>query len=452
MTGRPWYDLPPPTGPDRPEAPADEPNGAAPWAPLPWPASLPDPSIGAQDWERIRLGRLERRRRRHRRQSLLLTSVALVSAGGLMAVRAGRPWVARRLDRPPAVVAPPGRPTVVTALSLEDLPIKPSPRPVPPDAQPMPVIGLLRQLTLDACCAGAWWAPDGQSLRFIDRPPDSPQAAIYAQPIWPPGSLPAVLHEVGGEGGDGRRYVARPQGAVSVVTDHQTGLEWPVDTGGNPVLVAPDGSGLVWFEAPGGREAVDSLNAFHAAGIDGGGGHAIGGLWGGRVLSYLPDSQSVLALGRTEREVAQYSLQRIRTADGSVTELARGPWLSDVALSPDGAWVAFMTSLDREHPEANGVWVAPTDPASGGPRRLEFAGAYRWRDAGRLILIPQLPGQTQNALIEVEAGTGASRLLYEPAQLAIRVANNDWSIAPGGRYLAFRSAADLSIWLVDLGP
>lgn len=379
--------------------------------------------------------------------------MAIVGAGLTIAARDGlatwRGALGRNVE--PVATSTPGQaPTPIAALALlpHDGDASIAPDLAPPGAGSWE--RRLRQLTTDACCAGSWWSPDSASLRYVDRPDGSPQAVIYNLPIWPPGALPEVLDSTSASVGGEPRYSARPEGQASVVTDATTGQEWTVDTGGNPSLVAPDGSAMVWYAAEGGRRDVDAYNAFHAASVDGSAARAIGGMWGGSILRFLPDSRQVLALGRESENSAVYSLRRVAVDDGTTEVIASGLWLSDVALSTEGSWVAYMISLDREHPAANGVWVAPTTQGRGEPVKLELPGAYRWRDDNRLVYIPQLPGAIGHALLQMDARQGSSTVLLDPNSLAIHVAGNDWSVSPDGRHLAFRAEEDRSLWLLEL--
>jgi len=308
-------------------------------------------------------------------------------------------------------------------------------------------LGAIRQLTFDGCCPGAWWAADGEALHFVDRPDG--RLGIYGVPLWPPGAPAQIVDtEVAARAG-GLRFRIRPAGGHSVVKDVETGLEWPLPTGGNPAHLAPDGSRVVWWESQGGRAQVDSLGRIFASGIDGQDPREIGGLWDAEVIGFLPGSTHALALGRPVRDDPTYLLVAIDTRSGAMREVARGLWLSDVILAPGGAWVVYMVSLDRQSPDANGVWVAPTDPAQGAPRKLDAFGAYRWRDGGRLLLVPMAPG-TAHAVWQYDAASGARTLLVDPAVVPIRIANNDWSVSPDGSKLAFVAEEDRNIWVVEL--
>lgn len=383
--------------------------------------------------------------------ALLVLLLALVGAGLAMAQEprawrlGGLPWAATRAPQATRHPGPPPSAVPVEALSAlaraqVDAPLAWNQR--------------LRQLTFEPCCAGAWWAADSASLYFIDRPEGQVEATLYRQPIWPPGALPEAADAALLPGGPGQedqpRFAARPEGEVSIVQDLSSGSEWQLPTGGNPTLVAPDGSHAAWYTGNGGRAEVDGFNRFTIARIDGSEQRELGGLWGGSLVRFLADSRHLLALGRPVADQARYVLQRIDVSTGEVATVAEGMWLSEVALSPGGLWVAYLVSLDRAAPGANGVWVAPTEPGLAAPRKLELHGAYRWRDDQRLLYVPQLPGAAGHALLEFDVRQGASRVLVDPEHLALRIADNDWSVSPDGKRLAFRSEDDRTLWLLDL--
>lgn len=376
---------------------------------------------------------------------LAIGGAALALAQEPRAWRLGREgWPFASTDRPLAThhPGPPPSPVALEALSRIA---------TPAEQGGLPLNQRLRQLTLEPCCAGSWWSADSGSLLYIDRPEGQAEASLFRLPIWPPGALPEPAGvDTPGAGGGQPRFAARPEGEVSVVQDLTTGSEWQLPTGGNPTLIAPDGSAAAWFTGNGGREEVDGFNRFVTAKLDGTEQRELGGLWGGSLVRFLPDGRHLLALGRPQAGRARYELQRIDLSTGTVGTLAAGMWLSEVALSPSGAWVAYLVSLDREDPAANGVWVAPTEPGSLAPRRLELHGAYRWRDDNRLVFVPQLPGAVGHAILEYDALGGRSRVLVDPARLPLRIADNDWSVSPDGKRLAFRAEEDRTLWLLDL--
>lgn len=391
-----------------------------------------------------------------RRRPVGTTRIALggllVAAGAAMMLvpdgdrGSAGPEGAATLDRPPGYVVPTA--TAPATLRAEVLVSEPAAtvmlvadagRPVAP--------GLPRQLTTDSCCAGAWWVEDSSALCYIDRQMGAPLAGVYEVPLWPPGSRARAVDttltgEVAG------RYLIRPSGGDSEVEDLESGERWTLPTEGSPVIVSPDGGTVVWWTASGGEEYLTSLVRIFASAIDGSGVRELAGLWRANVMGFHPDSRRILIAGRPVRESAQYVLAMLDTSSGEMKQLARGSWLSDAVLSPSGDWVVYMVSLDKGDPSANGIWVVPS--AGGEARRLDFVGAYRWRDGDRLVLVPMTPGQAYHSVWELDVRNWQMRLLLDPAEVPLRIADNDWSISPDGYTMAFVSEDDRNIWIVDL--
>lgn len=407
-----------------------------------------------------------------RRTAFSLTVGAMCAAGGLLIVQHSRPdLVARWRDTAGrlaggaaatdlALVTPlstPGRADGTVAVAPA---ASPHPRPAPavsgrlsaaPASVNRPLFPLQpRQVVADGCCGGAWWSADSTALHYIDRPPGSAATAIYAAPVWPPGGVPSVLDTTVAVASGADRYVIRPAGDVSIVRDLTDGREWPLPTGGRPVRLTPDGSRAVWWDAWGGRADVDNLVRIYGADVHGADVRELVALFGATVPACMPDSPKCLVIGRPVKDQALFVLGQLDVVTGHMIELARGTFLADAALSPDGRWVAFTLSLNRERPERNGVFLAPTFiEAIGRIRKLDFEGAYRWRAPNRLVYVPMQPEAGMHVVWELDAEQGAPRRLIGP-EAQLRIANNDWSIAPDGATMAWLDERGRGLWAVDL--
>lgn len=356
------------------------------------------------------------------------------AAIGLAGVLGGAP---RPTMPPSAVVVPPTIPVLPAA-------------PAAPRLSRGTMPGAPRRLLAGGCCPGAWWSADSATVLYIDRPAGAPVTALYGVDAWPPGAQGRVVDREIGRVPGAMSLRVEPQGNVSVVRDSISGERWTLPTDGNPLLLSPDGARAVWWEATGGRADVDGLNRVWTAAARGGEPVELASLWGLRVVEFLPDSIHVLVLGRPFRERPLYSLLRLNTLDGDMVELARGEWLAEPLLSPDGRWVAYLTSLDRANPTRNGVWLAPTQTDSyGAARKLDVVGAYRWRTGSTLAYVPFGLDVEGQELWQLDADTGATRLLLA-ADLGIRIAGNDWSISPDGGSMAWLDERERDLWLVDL--
>ena len=76
--------------------------------------------------------------------------------------------------------------------------------------------------------------------------------------------------------------------------------------------------------------------------------------------------------------------------------------------------------------------------------------SYRWRDDGRLLVVPLDLTQAVHQLWEVQAATGEAYPLTDRASTPFKIANGDWSVSPDGQRIAFVSASDGNIWLLEL--
>lgn len=307
-----------------------------------------------------------------------------------------------------------------------------------------------RQLVSGGCCTGAWWSADGTHLLYVDRPADSPVAALWGIATWPPGGQPEVVDASAGFASGAARFTVRPAGDYSLVRNIETGEEWPLQTGASAVLLSPDGQRAVWWDASGGREDVDALINIHGSDALGRSPRLLTSLWGATVVAFLPDQRRVLAIGRPIDERPIYAAVTLDVDTGAMVEIANGLWLADALLSPDGHWIAYLTSLDRVHPERNGIWVAPLDGAGHDtPRKMDFVGAYRWRRDGQLLYVPMTAEEPTDSIWQYDATTGSSVRLVGP-EAGIRIAGNEWSASKDGDSVAWLDAADRNLWLIDL--
>ena len=85
------------------------------------------------------------------------------------------------------------------------------------------------------------------------------------------------------------------------------------------------------------------------------------------------------------------------------------------------------------------------------PQRLNFFGAYKWRDANRLLYIPLKLNALSHELWQLDVTTGQSELLIPAsADAPFRVANGDWDVADDGKHVVYVNARDRNLWVVGL--
>ncbi|MGH2523743.1 MAG: TolB family protein, partial [Anaerolineales bacterium] len=143
-------------------------------------------------------------------------------------------------------------------------------------------------------------------------------------------------------------------------------------------------------------------------------------------------------------------LAALTLSDGGLTPIAQSKRLRGGSISPGGGWVAYQVTFSGD-PAQDGLWVARSDGSAS--RKLEFFGAYRWRAEGRLLVIPlETTGGSAGSrrFVEVEVSAGEMRAITDPALTPIHIAGGDWALSPDGARVAFVSADDHNIWVLEL--
>jgi hypothetical protein len=223
---------------------------------------------------------------------------------------------------------------------------------------------------------------------------------------------------------------------------------WTVPAGGRPISISPGHSRIVW-------EATDDKLPFErrttqvwVANLDGSDARPVAELPRGGFGGWVSDNVLLLS-SRESLEAREQVLYTLSLTSGRTTELVRSERLRGGLLSPDGAWLAYFIALDKD-PAQNGLWLVRTDGSA--QRRLDrhLFGAYRWRDAHRLLIIPFRPEAASHQFWELDVNTGVTRRLTDPAVTPFKIANGDWAVSPDGQYVVFVESRDYNLWLLTL--
>jgi hypothetical protein len=117
--------------------------------------------------------------------------------------------------------------------------------------------------------------------------------------------------------------------------------------------------------------------------------------------------------------------------------------LTMAALSQDGHSVAYWVMLQGSR--YSGVWLAQADGSQA--KKLDWVGGFRWADTGELLYVPVRQGnETASALWSFNPASGQSIRLTDPAQTPLKIALDQWQIAPGAKSIVFRNATDNALW------
>lgn len=360
------------------------------------------------------------------------------------------------------------------------------------------------------CCPLPFWSADSKSVLFWYAPPDGPPG-VYGVPV--EGASPAFVAARPAAVFASGAFTSRRQGTVTELRRVADGRRWPFDLGPDGWLaLAPDGRHIATARqigrfVPGNapppvRYGQVDLETGAATEVEVPDGYALVG-WtaDGRWLMTLIDGdedkpglirfdpaagviQSSVPTGTpTEPGAAGPSPDQAAGApvaaeseasSTSGTPLAAGAEstappiglthapdpasamlgrLRSARLSPGGKWIAYLRAFETK-PENNGIFIVSTRFDSP-PRRLDprLIGGFRWRDADRLLVVPQTPGYASMALWQVDAASGTVEDLIDsahPDARPLRIAAGEWSVSPDGHHVAYRHASDDTVWVILL--
>ncbi|CAM3674599.1 hypothetical protein [Deinococcus frigens] len=290
------------------------------------------------------------------------------------------------------------------------------------------------------CCPGTVWTPDSGALLFLDGPPTRASTGFYQVAAtggevtrrfssvayfspklrWAvrPGPGEATVLE---RLADGKRFTLPTYGADVSWNDAETGLAYTrSDTSGN-------------YDRRATRVYV--ADAFGSP-------RTVATLYGGGVSGWVDDDTLLLsgksAPGNRDRELFTLNIR-----SGAKKTLRTALGFRGISLSPDGARVLYTISFDSA--ARNGLWLQST--AGGSPTEMGDYGSYRWRDAGRFVLIPLKPGGGAHILRQYNVRANAWNTLGD---LGDQVRQGDWNISPTGKLLNYLSAKDGNVRVLTL--
>jgi hypothetical protein len=227
-----------------------------------------------------------------------------------------------------------------------------------------------------------------------------------------------------------------------------TGTRWEVPAEGQSVSISPGRKRIAWQLRDDDLPFERQTTQVWVANLDGSDPQMVTSVPRGGFGGWVSDDVLLLS-GRESLDSQEQVLFTLSLIDGHEVELTRGKRLRGGLLSPDGAWLAYFISLD-EDPAQNGLWLVRSDGSTRRQVARELFGAYQWRDAQRLLIIPFQPDAANHTIWELDADTGQARQLTDPGVTPFKIANGDWTVSPDGRRVAFVESRDRNIWLLTL--
>ena len=339
-------------------------------------------------------------------------------------------------------------PADVRVIPAESRPEAPSPAPViaatattPPPAP--------RQLTQGGCCVNPTWSSDSQRVLYFDRPTSQDQAGIWGIDLQ--GGSPVFVTAQWAIYSNDQALRAFPSSGQTIVERVSDGQRWTIPNDGRSVVFSMDGVQLGWTAGRSQPPFDSTVRQIWVSQADGSGARQVMSVLSGGISGWFPDGQ-LLVNGRLENIDLGQALwvltpPTVEGGDWNAAELLQAKRIRGAIISPDGNWLAYVSAFSGD-PNQDGLWLLHI--RSGEKRRLEIFGAYRWRDASRLLVIPLELDQPFHRLLQVNLSGGGIETLTNPETSPFKIANGDWSVSPDGSHLAYVSAMDGNIWVIDL--
>jgi hypothetical protein len=296
---------------------------------------------------------------------------------------------------------------------------------------------------------------------FIDRPaPDAP-VGIWGVDVTQPNPTPELVTQRIGFYTTDMAFIIEPDQDVTVIERladplrGTSGARWTLSARSGAVSISPGRKRIAWqvsddnlpFERRVTQVWVADLPTESQSRIDTDA-QLVVTLPRGGLSGWISDDVLLLS-GRESLESREQVLYTLSLTTGQMIELVRAERLRGGLLSPDGAWLAYYVALSDELAQ-NGLWLVRTDGSARRKLERDLFGAYQWRDAGRLLIIPFRPKALYHELWELDVNTWSLRRLTDPAVTAFKIANGDWTVSPDGRQVAFVESRDRNIWLLTL--
>jgi dipeptidyl aminopeptidase/acylaminoacyl peptidase len=343
-----------------------------------------------------------------------------------------------------------GIPVTLVATATRTTPATAVPSPTPaPTATPQPA-AQFTQLTDGGCCVQPFFAGDASRVMFLDKPAPEAPAGIWAVSVDAPLSESQLVTEKLGPFSRDMAYAADLVRGQTIIERLSDGQRWTINNGGRSVSFSPDATRIVWTvqQESGGFDV--RRTEIWLANIDGSQPRRVATRFGGGAIAWLPDGQSVLVGGKANRADALSTLSVLSLEDGALRDLMQFERMRSPLLSRDGRWLAYLIAQARDESQ-DGMYVLDVQTAGAQPRKLDFFGAYRWRDGNRLLFVPVKTGAPANELWQLDATTGEStQLIAAEAASPFKIGNGDWDVSPDGARIVFLNARDRNLWLAQL--
>lgn len=331
---------------------------------------------------------------------------------------------------PPSGIAPAPNPPLMHRMGL-----------ITADSVPV----TLRRIGYDQCCRDFWWHPTLADVLYTVDGVANQRAVIYewsAQvgapsvnngPAPRPHLSPDATHE--------SFYI----NGVPHVRDIATGIAYRIAQAPALPAFSTDNNRLMWLQRsavaiPG--ESAPNVDVV-ISNADGSNSRTIYSQPGADAR-WLDDTR--LLITRYQRPIM--TMLVYDTTDDST--LVLGDWYrpSRISVAPGGHWLMFFLATQPDAAD-NGVYAVST--RNGEIKRMDWFGAWQWRDASSVYYVPFNPDSETMQLMYHDIPTGTTRPLTDPQTQPFTIMDGVWQVSADGRIIAFHNAIDRNLWLMQIG-
>jgi hypothetical protein len=299
----------------------------------------------------------------------------------------------------------------------------------------------LRRIGYDACCWESWWHPTQPNVLFTMDGTQGSRAVIFQ---WnaTAGELnqfvseaPPPFYSV-----DYTHKILKVNNTIQIQNTVKDEMWLISNTEGQIPAINVDNTRLMWSqpaaEAPGTSIIVSDVRGANPQEVAQDTG--LGAMW-------LDTTRLLL----TKRDEAYTTFFVLDVISGAQFELGKWYRPRGMDVAPGGERMLFYL-MGQPNAADNGLYVLNLVPDAI-PQKLDWFGAYRWRDGDSVYYVPFNPnGGTQQLMLH-DLSSGQKIALTDPATQHFSIMNGQWSVNADGSRILFRNAADRNLWFIEVG-
>lgn len=319
----------------------------------------------------------------------------------------------------------------------------------PPFARILPALNsaqvTMNPLETTACCYEFWWHPIEANRLFTVDGLDNQRAQLFAWDAPSRTLLAAISPMPVPFNSPDFGYAISPINNMIQIQRMTDAKAWLMQTGGAIPAMNTDNTRLMWIErggdfVPGQDAPTNSIYMSDIQGTD------IQLLFTEQGISAVWLDANRLLLSLSQRPYTQLDIYDVTTQE----RYTLGRWYRPRGfnIAPGGTRLMFYLA-SQPNPDDNSIYVIETRP-NAQTQKIDWFGAWRWRDANSVYYIPFEPNNPTQQLMYYNIETRQTVTLTDPISQPFAMMNGQWSVSADGSQIAFRNSLDRNLWLMTI--